>query len=702
MSDLLFHYHRNDHEFTVQLAAALEAKGFHVADLHQDGSNEPLQALTIEDLQAANCIIILWSESAANDPIFNGVADLAQQTTQLVFVSLDGTRPSAKLNWSEDYSLADLSLGTSSTDNPEFLKLCWDLTEIIGSVKADEAGPPESEIEEDSDVPAGNGSPAPESGRNGPDLPDPLAGTEMITAAPMNPALGSGELAGLLSAYTSPPKPSPPDVVEIQKKSYSSNIKDASKLVTPSKQIATDSSPTRDVAMLSTTSELEIPDLLGTRRLPSINEEMREAKTNQVADAGERIGASAKPRGVGASSDRPRTAPQGFGASRRQPLNAADSPREPYKAEPDPATPTASQYPDDEKASASRSRLPALGLMIVLGGLAATGWFFGRQLLALLSDVFGSFLFFKGAILAGAGADPTVPIADGDDVDCTVFAPPAAPPGATVLVQVFLHIPEQSQRAQQLATTFDDTAKPRMFQSLDLKIKRGAKVDVFLDCQDLHVEMRSQQLTWRGRPEACNFLVTFPDVQSARDFFPVIQLSLDGTPIGRIQFKLSAVPQLATNTINVAPCGEKAGRYRYAFLSYASKDRKEVLKRAQSLRATNIDFFQDILSLDPGDRWENKLYSQIDRCDLFLLFWSKAAAESEWVLKEIEYALDKRRASGENVPDIKPIVLETPPPLPPSHLESGLGEYHLDDYLSYIISALPSGETTDQSQDQTE
>ena len=241
-----------------------------------------------------------------------------------------------------------------------------------------------------------------------------------------------------------------------------------------------------------------------------------------------------------------------------------------------------------------------------------------------------------------------------------------------------------------------------MFQSLDLKIKRGAKVDVFLDCQDLHVEMRSQQLTWRGRPEACNFLVTFPDVQSARDFFPVIQLSLDGTPIGRIQFKLSAVPQLATDTINVAPCGEKAGRYRYAFLSYASKDRKEVLKRAQSLRATNIDFFQDILSLDPGDRWENKLYSQIDRCDLFLLFWSKAAAESEWVLKEIEYALDKRRASGENVPDIKPIVLETPPPLPPSHLESGLGEYHLDDYLSYIISALPSGETTDQSQDQTE
>jgi len=201
------------------------------------------------------------------------------------------------------------------------------------------------------------------------------------------------------------------------------------------------------------------------------------------------------------------------------------------------------------------------------------------------------------------------------------------------------------------------------------------------------VESPTQEIIWRGRPEPCNFLVTLPETEMARDYYPVIQVSIDETPAGRIQFKLTADATVTSATLAAEPQGETSRYYRYAFLSYASKDRAEVLKRAQSLRATNIDFFQDILSLDPGERWESALYSHIDNCDLFLLFWSKAAAESEWVLKEIEYALARRRDSGESVPDIKPIILESPPPLPPAHLEGGLGGQHLDDYLSYLIAA---------------
>jgi hypothetical protein len=55
----------------------------------------------------------------------------------------------------------------------------------------------------------------------------------------------------------------------------------------------------------------------------------------------------------------------------------------------------------------------------------------------------------------------------------------------------------------------------------------------------------------------------------------------------------------------------------------------------QCLLAFAIRHFHDILSLDPGDRWARRLYDEIDRCDLFMLFWSRAAGRSEWVAKEI-------------------------------------------------------------------
>jgi hypothetical protein len=130
----------------------------------------------------------------------------------------------------------------------------------------------------------------------------------------------------------------------------------------------------------------------------------------------------------------------------------------------------------------------------------------------------------------------------------------------------------------------------------------------------------------------------------------------------------------------------RARRYRRAFLSYASPDRAEVLKRAQSLKVVGIDFFQDLLSLEPGDRWENRLYEEIDKCDLFLLFWSTHAAKSQWVIKETERALARRGATiHDGEPSIIPIVLEGPPvPHPPS----SLADIHFNDALRYVIAAV--------------
>jgi hypothetical protein len=46
------------------------------------------------------------------------------------------------------------------------------------------------------------------------------------------------------------------------------------------------------------------------------------------------------------------------------------------------------------------------------------------------------------------------------------------------------------------------------------------------------------------------------------------------------------------------------------------------------LSRVNIKYFQDVLSLEPGDRFSKRIELGIDKCDVFLLFWSSQAKMS--------------------------------------------------------------------------
>jgi hypothetical protein len=100
------------------------------------------------------------------------------------------------------------------------------------------------------------------------------------------------------------------------------------------------------------------------------------------------------------------------------------------------------------------------------------------------------------------------------------------------------------------------------------------------------------------------------------------------------------------------------------------------------LRLARIRYFQDVLKLEPGDRWERKLYLYIDKSDLFLLFWSTKAKESEWVLKEVRYAIKRKGGDESAPPEMIPVIIEGPPvPEPPEEL----AHLHFNDYLIYFM-----------------
>ena len=128
-------------------------------------------------------------------------------------------------------------------------------------------------------------------------------------------------------------------------------------------------------------------------------------------------------------------------------------------------------------------------------------------------------------------------------------------------------------------------------------------------------------------------------------------------------------------------------RYEYAFISYASPDRSEVLKRVQMLSRFHIDFFQDLLTLEPGERFEEAIYESIDRSDVFFLFWSTAARDSKSVMKEIRYALERKGLDAFAAPEIVPVIIEGPPPVPPP---AELKDIHFNDRFIYFIQPTAS------------
>jgi hypothetical protein len=276
------------------------------------------------------------------------------------------------------------------------------------------------------------------------------------------------------------------------------------------------------------------------------------------------------------------------------------------------------------------------------------------------------------------------PLPSSDTVVCTVFAPPVAAPGAQILVQAFAHLPEDAADAQAIAMEMDSDARRRMYQSLWAPVPNGGRLDFELQMPGLSIDEPVQSLVWNRRPEPVPFGVTIPNEMPQGAIIGTLHISRNAAPIGCIKFKLQIDHRAALISLGTEPQGDRALPYRVAFISYASKDRDEVLERVQMLTAVGIRYFQDVLSLEPGERWEQRLEAGIDDCDVFLLFWSSGAKQSEWVRKEVDYALQRKAGNDLLPPEIRPVLLLERPIAEPWE---ELAHLHFNDRLLYFMSA---------------
>ena len=268
-----------------------------------------------------------------------------------------------------------------------------------------------------------------------------------------------------------------------------------------------------------------------------------------------------------------------------------------------------------------------------------------------------------------------------DVVACTVYAPPRVSRGELFMVQVWAHLPEEAREASRLAQEADADAERRATKTLDAEVERGSRLTFDLSIPGMEVEEPRQSLVWRGSPEAVQFSVFVPDAHRAGNVHGTVVVSQGSVPFGHVTFKIKVAAAGAADSA-AARVGAELVRYHKAFISYASKDRNEVLKRVQMLALVKLDFFQDLLSLDPGERWAQSLYKHIDESDVFLLFWSTSARDSEWVMREVRYALDRKGRDESAPPKILPVIIEGPPPVAPP---PDLAHLHFNDKILYFI-----------------
>ena len=224
------------------------------------------------------------------------------------------------------------------------------------------------------------------------------------------------------------------------------------------------------------------------------------------------------------------------------------------------------------------------------------------------------------------------------NVYSSIFAPAEIKPKSHMLVQVYLHLLEETEKVVSLAQESQKAAQRRDYIPLQCKLKKGDKVDVLLNIYGESLLMSDKKsMVWQGSFTKCSFDYRVPEDMDADELSCKAILAVGGVPVGEMNFITEIVVD-APRDLNTEI---KAHNYSKVFISYAHKDVRKVKYLAQGFELMKIDYFFDRKYLKAGDIYPQVIKDYINSADLFILCWSKNAAQSDYVKKEYTQALGR-------------------------------------------------------------
>lgn len=226
----------------------------------------------------------------------------------------------------------------------------------------------------------------------------------------------------------------------------------------------------------------------------------------------------------------------------------------------------------------------------------------------------------------------------------SIFAPAEVKQKSYMLVQVYLHFYEETEKVKALAQESDKNAERRDYIPLQCKLKKGDKVDVQLNIYGETLLMSDKKsVVWQGSFTKCSFDYFVPKDIDVDELSCVTMLTVNGVPIGEMRFITRIVD--APRQLNPEIIAHK---YNKVFISYSHQDESKVKFLHEGLELGAVPHFFDRKYLKAGDVFPQVIQDYINSADLFILCWSENASKSEYVQKERLQALERA------FPQVKP------------------------------------------------
>lgn len=218
-----------------------------------------------------------------------------------------------------------------------------------------------------------------------------------------------------------------------------------------------------------------------------------------------------------------------------------------------------------------------------------------------------------------------------------VFAPAEIDRGDEMFVQVYIYKDEETNQVIKDSKMCDENTTQRAYTPLNFPIKKGDKITVKLRVYDDigFNEEYIKRTIWQDKFTKCGFFVKTTNI-SSKVMGDVI-ISVNGLELGQMSFfsRIVSHPDKGISSNIVSKL------YRSVFISYSHKDDNTVKVITDAYKSLGIvDYFYDRHSLLPGEIFEDRIFEFIDKCDLFVLCWSKNAEKSNWVKIERDRAFE--------------------------------------------------------------
>jgi len=226
-------------------------------------------------------------------------------------------------------------------------------------------------------------------------------------------------------------------------------------------------------------------------------------------------------------------------------------------------------------------------------------------------------------------------------VNFSVTAPFTMALGKSYVLDAWAYLAEQYEelvyRAREGQSNEDIIVKSKS----EVEVARGTLIAVHFNIQDLIVEDSEDTILWTGEISNATFPIYVPANTKIGSHIGKVTFYIEGIQIAKIYFTIEVDHyELPKDHLKI-----NTGQWiKSAFISYATDDRNDVLNCIFGIRKVlpEIDLFLDVVSLRSGEKWKNRLICEIERRDIFYLFWSLAASRSKFVEMEWRTALERR------------------------------------------------------------